>query len=173
MPTTERATIKCTATFSDNSEHRYSLTKVWDKSRPQALVISIAPSADFNVSMDLTTTLIENNLYSHCFGGFCLVNLISKIGVDVKKVKSTTDLWNKETDQEIIKQFQLADSIIIAWGSFANTRQKYKEREEEVINLIKPFSDKLYQITDGKGRSFLHPLTPAIRNSWILEKFSW
>lgn len=171
MPTTERATIKCVATFSDNSEHRYSLTRIWDKNRPQALVISIAPSEDFNVSMDLTTNLIENNLNSHSFGGFCLVNLISKIGVDVKKIKSTKDLWNNETDQEILKQAQIADSIIIAWGSFANTRQKYKEREEEMIKLLQPFSNKLYQISDGKERKFLHPLTPAIRNSWKLEKF--
>ena len=170
MPTTERATIKCTATFSDNSEHRYSLTRVWDKNKPQALVISISPSEAFNVEMDLTTILIQNNLHNQNFGGFCLVNLISKIGVDAKKVKETKDLWNKETDQEIVKRAGEADSIIVAWGSFANTRQQYREREETVLNLLKPFEDKTFEITDGAERFFLHPLTPAIRNGWVLSK---
>lgn len=171
MPTTERATIKCAATFSDNSEHRYSLTRVWDKNKPQALIVSISPSEAFNVEMDLTTSLIQNNLHNQCFGGFCLVNLISKIGVDAKKVKDTSDLWNKETDQEIVKYASEVDSIILAWGSFANTRQQYKAREEEIINLLKPFEDKVFEITDGEERHFLHPLTPAIRNGWVLSKF--
>ena len=171
MPTTEKATIKCLATFSDNSEHRYSLTRVWDKAKPQALVISIAPSEDFNVSADLTTSLIENNLNALDYGGFCLVNLISKIGVDVKKAKTINDLWNNETDQEIIKQAQSADKIIVAWGSFTSTRQKFKDRENEVVSLLKPFEEKLLQITDGKEREFLHPLTPAIRNNWFLKDF--
>ena len=32
MSTTEKATIKCEAVLSDDSQHRYSMTKIWDKS---------------------------------------------------------------------------------------------------------------------------------------------
>ena len=56
--TTERATIKCEAVFSDDSLHRYSLSKIWDKTLPLANVITIAPSEDFNVTSDTTTSII-------------------------------------------------------------------------------------------------------------------
>ena len=167
--TTEKATIKCEAVFSDNSEHRYSLSKIWNKNLPIANVITIAPSADFNVASDLTTNIIMNNVNMLDFGGFVLTNLISKVGADIKKVKKTEGLWNTETDKFIIESAQKADKIIIAWGRFTETRKKYTEREEQVLTMLKPYEDKIYQITDGGEREFLHPLTPAIRQGWVLR----
>lgn len=169
MSTTEKATIKCEAVFSDDSQHRYSMTKIWDKSLPVANVITIAPSEDYNVTSDLTTSLITNNVSMLGFGGFTLTNLISKVGANIKKVKGTKNLWDSETDRIIIESAQKADKIILAWGKFTETRKKFAEREETVMTLLQPFEDKTYQITDGNERDFLHPLTPAIRQGWVLK----
>lgn len=167
----ETATIKCKSIFSDDSQQRYQMSKVWDKSLPQANIITIAPSECHGVESDLTTNIITNNLHSLGFGGYTLTNLISKIGVDVKKIKSTKDLWDNDTDKHILSCAETADKIIVAWGSFAHTRKQFADREKEVLELLKPYQDKIYQITDGADRQFLHPLTPCVRNSFILQPY--
>lgn len=165
----EVANLKLKSIFSDDSQYRYQMSKIWDKNLPQANITTIAPSECHNVVSDLTTNIITNNLHMLGFGGYTMTNLISKIGVDVKKIKNTKDLWNNETDKHILSCAEAADKIIIAWGSFAKTRKQFAEREKQVLELLKPYHDKVYQITDGGERKFLHPLTPIVRNGFFLE----
>ncbi len=147
------------------------MTKIWDKSLPQTNIITIAPSECHGVVSDLTTNIITNNLCMLGFGGYTMTNLISKIGVDVKKIKNTNNLWDNEADKHILSCAEAADKIIVAWGSFAHTRKQFADREKQVLELFKPFQDKVYQITDGADRQFLHPLTPCVRNSFILQPY--
>lgn len=167
----EVITMKMKCVFSEDSSHRFLMKKIWNKELPQANIITIAPSECHNVVNDLTTNIITNNLHMLGFGGYTMTNLISKIGVDVKKIKNTKDLWNNETDKHILSCAEAADKIIVAWGSFAHTRKQFADREKQVLELLKPFQDKVYQITDGADRQFLHPLTPCVRNSFILQPY--
>lgn len=167
----EVITMKMKCVFSEDSSHRFLMKKIWNKELPQANIITIAPSECHNVVNDLTTNIITNNLHMLGFGGYTMTNLISKIGVDVKKIKNTKDLWNNETDKHILSCAEAADKIIVAWGSFAHTRKQFADREKQVLKLLKPFQDKVYQITDGADRQFLHPLTPCVRNSFILQPY--
>lgn len=167
----EVITMKMKCVFSENSSHRFLMKKIWNKELPQANIITIAPSECHNVVNDLTTNIITNNLHMLGFGGYTMTNLISKIGVDVKKIKNTKDLWNNETDKYILSCVEAADKTIVAWGSFAKTRKQFAGREKQVLELLKPFQDKVYQITDGADRQFLHPLTPCVRNSFILQPY--
>lgn len=167
----EVITMKMKCVFSEDSSHRFLMKKIWNKELPQANIITIAPSECHNVVNDLTTNIITNNLHMLGFGGYTMTNLISKIGVDVKKIKNTKDLWNNETDKHILSCAEAADKIIVAWGSFAHTRKQFADREKQVLELLKPFQDKVYQITDGADRQFLHPLTPCVRNSFILKPY--
>lgn len=167
----EVITMKMKCVFSENSSHRFLMKKIWNKELPQANIITIAPSECHNVVNDLTTNIITNNLHMLGFGGYTMTNLISKIGVDVKKIKNTKDLWNNESDKHILSCAESADKIIVAWGSFAHTRKQFADREKQVLELLKPFQDKVYQITDGADRQFLHPLTPCVRNSFILQPY--
>lgn len=163
--------MKMKCVFSEDSSHRFLMKKIWNKELPQANIITISPSECHNVVNDLTTNIITNNLHMLGFGGYTMTNLISKIGVDVKKIKNTKDLWNNETDKHILSCAESADKIIVAWGSFAHTRKQFADREKQVLELLKPFQDKVYQITDGADRQFLHPLTPCVRNSFILQPY--
>ena len=167
----EIATMKMKCIFSEDSTHRFQMSKTWDKNLPQANIITIAPSECHNVVCDLTTNIITNNIHILGFGGYTMTNLISKIGVDVKRVKNTKDLWNNETDKHIISCAEAADKIIVAYGSFTKTRNIFANREKQVLTLLKPYQDKIFQITDGESRKFLHPLTPCVRNSFILKPY--
>lgn len=164
-------TLKIKSIFSNNSQYRYQMSKVWDKSLPQANIITIAPSECHGVESDLTTNIITNNLHSLGFGGYTLTNLISKIGVDIKKITNKKDLWNNDTDKIILSCAEAADKIIVAWGSFAHTRKQFADRETQVLSLLKPYQDKIFQITDGADRKFLHPLTPCSRKAFILKPY--
>jgi len=164
-------TMKMKCVFSEDAGHRFLMKKIWNKELPQANIITISPSECHNVVSDLTTNIITNNLHLLGFGGYTMTNLISKIGIDVKKIKNIKDLWNNETDKHILSCAEAADKIIIAWGSFAHTRKQFSDREKQVLELLKPFQDKVFKITDGGDRKFLHPLTPCVRNAFIFESF--
>lgn len=172
-----KAVIKTEAIYSDDETHRYVLRKEWNKTLPTATIISISPSSYANVSADLTTQLITNNLDQLGFGSFELVNLYSKIDEDAKKAKSIHDLYNEETDTLIKtscdKTFKSGDkgSIILAWGKLTENNKKHAKREKTILSLLSVYFDKVYCIADETGRHFLHPLTPSIRHSWYLE--SW
>ncbi|MGV8905929.1 MAG: DUF1643 domain-containing protein [Acetobacterium sp.] len=172
----EKITIKAESLFSDDGIHRYNLRKEWDKSLPTVTVISISPSGFSNVSADLTTQLITNNVEALGFGSFELLNLYSKINVDVKKIKDTTGLWDETTDACIQASCDKAfksdgGKIILAWGKLAENNKKHGEREKQLFSLLSIYFDKVYCIKGHGARHFLHPLTPEIRNAWLLE--SW
>ena len=164
----ENAVIKCESLFDKNKQHRYSTSKVWSDQKPLAAVISIAPSSDYNVSADLTSQLIQNNLNGLGFGSYTLTNLFSKIGTDFKKLTSTAGLYDKDTDKMIVASCEAADKIIIAWGKVTAKNKMISKRADEVTALIAPFTDKIYFLADSTGRSDLHPLTPALRHQWFL-----
>lgn len=172
-----KSTMKSESIFSDDGNHRYILHKEWDKTRPTATIISISPSSHCNISADLTTQLITNNLDALGFGSFELVNLYSRIDVDVKLAKSVSDLYNDETDALIKascdRTFKAGgDSrIILAWGKLTQNNKKHGEREKAIFSLLSTYFEKVCCIVDETGRHFLHPLTPSVRNSWYLE--SW
>jgi hypothetical protein len=82
---------------------------------------------------------------------------------------SDDDLNAPENDSYIKKAAEECDTVILAWGRATDTNLRIAERATEVINLLLPYKEKLCQISDGE-RSGLHPLTPSIRSSWILEE---
>lgn len=172
---TEKVTIKSEVVFSDDLLHRYSLRKVWEPDKPEALVISIIPSNLYNETSDLTTMLIMNNVSHLGFGSFTLCNLFSLCGIDLKKCKDVKGLTNSDNNDMIASCLKRItknedNTIIIAWGKVGQTKRNQK-REDEVLELIKPYFERTRVIGDENGRFFLHPLTPAIRDHWTLR--SW
>lgn len=47
-----------------------------------------------------------------------------------------------------------------------------EKRAREVLELLKPYREKISVISDGERKN-LHPLTPAVINQWKLELFDW
>ncbi len=167
----EKAMLRCEAIFSDDKEYRYLLSKVWDKNKPLATVISISPSPFYNVTCDTTTMLIQNNLEALGCGGMELVNLIAKVGVEAKKLKSLLDYVGEENNRYILESVKNTALTVLAWGRIAGINKAFQVREEEVLELLEPYMDKVKMISDCAGRESLHPLTPSIRNEWILSVY--
>lgn len=166
----EKDTIKCEAVFSDDRTHRFLWKRVWDKDKPIAAVIMLNPCMADNIITDTTTSLVVNNVAKLGeYGGVEILNLYSKLTTKLRFTESDEELNDKENDSYILKAVEESSIAILAWGKAVNINERIEERAVEVINLLKPYHDKLYMITDGE-RAGLHPLTPCIRGGWILEK---
>ena len=168
---TEKDTIKCEAVFNDERTHRYLCKRVWNKDKPCIAVIMLNPCMSDNIVNDTTTSLVINNVASlEEYGGVHILNLYSMLTNKLCfRYNSDDDLSHKDNDACIVKSAQECSKVILAWGKTQDTNQRIGERAVKVINLLMPYADKLYQLSDGK-RTGLHPLTPSIRAQWRLEK---
>ena len=156
--------------FSDNGEHRLLLRKEWEKNKKTAMIIMINPNTADTLNMDLTTMLVINNLNELGFGCVNIVNLYSKIMPKLSlRFNSDDDLIDKESDIIIEQYAAMSDAIIIAWGCVGNNSQRVRDRQHELLELLEPYANKLYQI----GEEGYHPLTPAIRTGWTLEPYNF
>ena len=167
---TEKEVIKCEAIFNDDHTHRYLWKRVWDKDKPMATVIMLNPCLSDNIVTDTTTTLVVNNIARlETYGGVIIVNLYSMLASKLNfRHNSDEDLNGEGNDKFIRKAAEEALIVILAWGKVVNNNMRIEERAVQVINLLEPYKDKLYMISDGT-RIGLHPLTPSIRSEWILE----
>lgn len=162
---TDTTILKSKAMFSDDGKHRLLLRHEWNAEKKSAMIIMINPNTADTLCMDMTTMLVLNNLYKLGFGSVNIVNLYSRITPKLSlRFNSDDDLIAKECD-EIIEQYAaMSDAIIIAWGSVGNNSQRVRERQADLLDVLKPYANKLYKI----GEEGYHPLTPAVRNNWEL-----
>lgn len=169
---TERETIKCEAIFNEEHTHRFVLRRIWNKAKPMAAVVMLNPCEADALITDTTTYLVMNNVARlEEFGGVTIVNLYSMLTSKLNfKWNDDNELNLPENDGFIKKAAEEASKVILAWGRGVESNKRITERAMQVLNQLLEYKEKLFVISDGE-RSGLHPLTPAIRNRWILESF--
>lgn len=169
---TEKETIKGEAIFNETRTHRFVLKRTWNKAKPQATVIMLNPCDADSIICDTTTFLVINNIARlEEFGGVTIVNLFSLLTSKLSfKWCSDEELNLPENNDYIKKAAEESSKVILAWGRAVDTNRRIEERAMHVLNLLLPYREKLFLISDG-DRVGLHPLTPAVRNRWILEHF--
>lgn len=171
--TIEKDTIRCEAIFNEEHTHRFLWKRVWNKDKPVAAVIMLNPCHADTIVTDTTTSLVVNNIARlEDFGGVVIVNLFSCLTSKLDLHWSSDEELNQaENDDYIKKAAAEASKVIVAWGRSAGTNKRIEKRAVEVLNLLQPFKEKLYVISDGE-RSGIHPLTPSVRNYWNLEQLN-
>lgn len=169
---TERETIKCDAIFNEEHTHRFVLRKIWNKAKPMATVVMLNPCDADALITDTTTYLVINNVARlEEFGGVTIVNLYSMLTSKLSfKWNDDNELNLPENDGYIKKAAEEASKVILAWGRGVESNKRITERAMQVLNQLLEYKEKLFVISDG-DRAGLHPLTPAIRNRWILKSF--
>ena len=170
----DKDTIKCEAVFNDERTHRFLWKRVWSKEKPIAAVISLNPCIADNLVCDTTTALICNNVARlEEYGGVIILNLYSRLTNKLNfRWNSDEDLNEPENDSYILKVAAECETMILAWGKASDNTQSVADRAHAVLEQLRPFSDKLFIISDG-NRSSLHPLTPSIRNHWQLLPYKY
>ena len=173
MMITEKTTIKCEYCYDDEHIHRYYIKKVWDKNKPLICVIMLHPceSEGNNLITEYTGFLVTNNVARmEKYGGVIMVNLFSRLTDKLSfKEFDVSELTGENNNQQILDAVENSELTVLAWGSSGRSSKHISDRVMEVINLIKPYGDKVHVLTDG-SRSGLHPLCPSLHNRWLLEK---
>ena len=171
---TKKATIKSEAVFSDDKNNRLFLRREWDRNKPTALVIMINPSSSTLIHTDITTVCILNNLEALDYGAVEIANMYSLMTNKISfRFNSDEVLLHPDTDAYIMKSAEKAQLIIIAWGTIGENNQRVKKRQHNILKLLEKHSHKMKLIGDSTGRIGLHPLTPQVRNGWILKDFAY
>jgi hypothetical protein len=171
---TEKQSIKCEVVYSDETkQHRLQWSQIWDKNKPIACVIMLNPCAADCLIYDTTTYLVQNNIASlEKYGGVHIVNIYSKLTSKLNlRWDSDEELNDPDNDTYIKKCAAESEIVVCAWGTGAITNKRVLARAKSVVAMLKPFSKKLYVITDGAELRGVHALTPAVRNQWILKPF--
>ena len=156
--------IRVDIAFSDDGKHRYYLRKIWDESRPIALVVSKSAGFDNGVTETTTQNILTNNLYDLDYGGFCLCNLFSEInGAD-------TDGDNTEIISSLIADKDFKE-IIVCWGTLSASKESVQEQAARVEDLIRKAKKKtVLAVSDGENIN-CHPLSPMVRKHFELVPY--
>ena len=170
MAIVNRMSLRTEVVYSDDMNHRYIIRKEWDKNKPKATIIMINPSSANEVEIDHTTMNVINNLNRLEYGAVDITNLFSLICPKISYRKSIGELVEDENDIYIEKSCLKSDIVIVAWGSIGEGSKKITGRQEELLEKLKPFRNKMYVICDPYRSIPMHPLCPRIKNQWRLVK---
>ena len=56
----------------------------------------------------------------------------------------------------------------MGWGTGSATNPSAQRRVGEVLALLRPYQERMFCIASPAGKKGLHPLAPALRESWTL-----
>jgi hypothetical protein len=167
----EKAVMRTETVFSDDRTHRYLLRKEWDSKKPRATIIMTNPSTADILAIDYTTLYILNNLVKLDYGAVDVVNLISKTTTKMRVKEDLNEVMDPVNLDYIVKSAEKSDKVIVAWGKLGENNKKVRDLQDNLLEHLKPFQDRLCEIADTEGRSGFHPLAHQIRFSWALKKF--
>lgn len=168
----ENNTMVTRAVFSEDKSHRYLLSKEWDASLSNVVVIMLQAGKSNALIQDVTTCNIINcvSQLDEDYGSVNIVNLFSRLDLELDTDIDMDDFTDEENDRQIEQVAEQAEIIILAYGKAQETSLCVKQRVREVISLLEKYKDKMYLIGDDKGRKGFSAMYPKVRNKWKLYK---
>lgn len=91
------------AVLSDCGTYRYSLTRVWDESRPRVCFVMLNPSTADASANDPTIVRCRNFAYSWNYGSLEVVNLFAYRATNPRVLRTVQDPIGPENDRHIIE----------------------------------------------------------------------
>lgn len=147
---TVKTTLTTEAIFSDDGTKRYLLRKTWDESKPTLAIIMLVPSSAAGIELDSTTQLVLNNASRLGFGGIDILNLFSTLNDFALKEAEDVDADNIEA---IIHSAEKAETLVYAAGTGKAKNKAFQQRQEQVLNALRPYESKLHCLTNESGKA--------------------
>lgn len=165
-------TIQSEVISSNNDPKRLFLVRrTWDVNLPKLLVISIRPAYSDLVVSDTTTSLCMQQAVTLGYGSVSLINLYSRVGLNDRNLSKEGPLKSDKTNVNVILETaETADKIVLATGRKNDV--SIEGRKSELLELLKPYAEKLCEIMDKTGNRGYHPLSPRVRWNWELTPLS-
>lgn len=138
------------AVFSPCRKYRYTLKRVWDKSKPMVMFIGLNPSTANETKSDNTVTRCVNFAASWGFGGMYMMNLFAYVSTNPDELITS----GEPIDENNFYLYQIAaecQTIIFAWGA------SFKQHQNR-MNKVKKMFPGAYCIKISKTGEPCHPL---------------
>jgi len=145
------------AVFSPDERYRYSLKRVWDTSRPNALFVMLNPSTADEMKNDPTVERCERRARANGFGSFGVVNIFAWRATDPRELLRAEDPVGSENDRAILEKANWADQIIVSWGAHG----EFQQRGTAVARLLLSTGNELYHLGLTKAQQPRHLLYVA------------
>lgn len=120
------------ANFSKDRKYRYSLTRIWDKSKSSICFIGLNPSIADEKEDDMTIKKCINFSKQWGYGGFHMINLFSLVATYPEDLYKAKEPVGKENDKYIKEKLKKVNKVICMWGN----KGVYLNRNIEVLKLI-------------------------------------
>ena len=104
------------AVISDDGKYRYSLSRKWDKTKPEIMFIMLNPSTADDTVDDRTIKRIINFSKTWGYGGLLVGNIYAYRSSNPKLLRDVDDPIGPENEKYIRKMLQKVNTVVYAWG---------------------------------------------------------
>ncbi|WP_263418699.1 DUF1643 domain-containing protein [Terriglobus albidus] len=147
--------VKRDATFSPCRRYRYTLTIVWDDSKPLAAFIGLNPSTADEVQDDPTIRRCRDFAALWGCGGMVMLNLFAFRATDPNVMKAEREpIGEGNTLVELVTKFGVTGPLVAAWGKHG----RHLDRGAQVKTLFSLTGRDLQCLGLNKDGSPKHPL---------------
>ena len=143
------------AGFSICDQYRYSLSEIWDQSKPLVLWILMNPSVACLDYSDPTLRRTGQFARTWGYGGQLIGNVHAYRATNKKRLLEVDDPVGPDNDKSILQMASQAKTIILAYGQPPN---KLKRRGQEVAELLVNHPGLSYLKMAKDGKTPIHPL---------------
>jgi hypothetical protein len=149
--------VTASAILSDCKNYRYSLTRIWDNSKPKVLFIMLNPSTADAEKDDPTIRRCIRFAKDWGYGGLYVVNLFALRATNPKELLAAPFVVGVDNEKWIRKMGSLSDLVICAWGngSIVNKLQKRLDHTWKPLSWI---NKPLHYLELSKDGTPKHPL---------------
>lgn len=138
------------ACFTAGRKHRFWLSRVWDKTKPEVAFIGLNPSTANEDENDNTITKVIKIAAHNGYGSVTMLNLYPCVTPYPQQIAELIDPAHTATNSKCLEEHTDDCDVVFCWGNF-------KEAQQIGKNVIEWF-DKPLCIAQNKNGSPKHPL---------------
>jgi len=142
--------LHSSADFSACARYRYSLTRIWNRSRPTVLFIGLNPSTADAEKNDPTIRRCLGFAQEWNYGGLVVCNLFAFRSTNPGSLRIVDDPIGPDNGAAIRRACEFAECVVVAWGIHG----RIGGRGNEVLPLLR----RPYCLGVTLGGSPKHPL---------------
>lgn len=148
--------VIASAVISDCGKYRYSLTRIWDESKPKVMFIMLNPSTADASNDDPTIRRCIGFAKSWGFGGLYVCNLFAFRATNPKDLLKADNPFGDQNIWHTRQLFDKVEKVICSWGNKAIVDKILgKGNDYETIYYA---YDKLHFLELSKDGTPKHPL---------------
>lgn len=144
------------AIISGCGNYRYSLTRIWDSTKPMIMFILLNPSTADHENDD--PTILKCIAYSKScgYGGFYVCNLFSYRSTKADKLLQVINQHGVNNLKYIIDFSDRVDKVVCGWGKDGLVRKLFNGAK--TLDYLSELNHKLYYLRLNKPGEPSHPL---------------